>query len=334
MKSTTMPTHSPDYSDDDMDFDEEYFTSTYRPLSNLPTPPPSSRQSQADLSPRSLLEDGGLLDSAFLGPAIHLANLIPPAASLTTPSVPLVHELLVRADLPMDVIALAVCILDSLGSKFALNWRLLCPLAQRDPVTSSPTSKRHSMQAIPTTPQQLHIDLVRPEVIVLGALMIAFKFLVDCQEPTRYYRTAWGKDMWTSDQINVTERCIMENLGYRILPLWDPVLIADARGDMERAARHATVSLASASASASASHPRNGDVHKRAVSSATESLSRHALPLSPAETPVLETSPAGSRAGFVVATAGADGTFGGLDAVDKLSLPPHTTNTTLAPVAG
>ncbi|KAL1840698.1 hypothetical protein VTJ49DRAFT_193 [Mycothermus thermophilus] len=328
MKSATVATHSPDYSDDDMDFDEEYFFRTYRPLSNLPTPPPSSRQSQADLSPRSLLEDGGLLDSALLGPAIHLTNLIPPAASLTTPSVPLVHELLVRADLPMDVIALAVCILDSLSSKFSLNWRLLCPLAQRDPVTSSPTSKRHSMQAIPTTPQQLHIDSVRPEVIVLGGLMIAFKFLVDCQEPTRYYRTAWGKDMWTSDQINVTERCIMENLGYRILPLWDPVLIADARRDMERAARQATVS------SASASHPRNGEAHKRAVSSANEALSRRALPLTPAETPVLENSPTGSRGGLVVATPEADGTFGGLDTADKLSLPPQATNTALAPVAG
>jgi hypothetical protein len=67
MKSATMATHSPDYSDDDMDFDEEYFTRTYQPLSNLPTPPPSSRQSQPGQCPRGLLEDGGLLDSALLG---------------------------------------------------------------------------------------------------------------------------------------------------------------------------------------------------------------------------------------------------------------------------
>lgn len=54
-----------DYSDDD--FDDEYFSQTYRPLSNLPTPPPSSRESTAAQSPRSLLEDGGLLDSELLG---------------------------------------------------------------------------------------------------------------------------------------------------------------------------------------------------------------------------------------------------------------------------
>lgn len=67
MKSANMATHSPDYSDDEFDFDDEYFSRTYQPLSNLPTPPPSSRESSAGQSPRALLEDGGLLDSALLG---------------------------------------------------------------------------------------------------------------------------------------------------------------------------------------------------------------------------------------------------------------------------
>jgi hypothetical protein len=67
MKSAAMATHSPDYSDDEFDFDEEYFSRTYQPLSNLPTPPPSSRESLASQRPRALLEDGGLLDSALLG---------------------------------------------------------------------------------------------------------------------------------------------------------------------------------------------------------------------------------------------------------------------------
>jgi hypothetical protein len=68
MKSATMAaTHSPDYSDDEFDFDEEYFSRTYQPLSNLPTPPPSSRESMVGQSPRALLEDGGLLNSALLG---------------------------------------------------------------------------------------------------------------------------------------------------------------------------------------------------------------------------------------------------------------------------
>lgn len=38
---------SPRGSDDLDDFDFEYFSRTYKPLSNLPTPPPSSRNSFA-----------------------------------------------------------------------------------------------------------------------------------------------------------------------------------------------------------------------------------------------------------------------------------------------
>ncbi|KAL2128161.1 hypothetical protein VTI74DRAFT_9565 [Chaetomium olivicolor] len=279
MRSTAMATRSPEYSDDEFDFDEEYFSRTYQPLSNLPTPPPSSRESLASQSPPALLEDGGLLDSALLGPAVHLVNLIPPAASLTVPSVPLVHEMLVRSGLPMDAIALAVCILDSLNSKFSLNWRLLCPLATNE------ISKRHTIQAPLVSATQLHIDSVHPEVIVLAALIIATKFLEDCQEPTHYYRAAWGKNMWTCDQINVTERCIMESLRYRILPLWDPVLINDAIEDMQRAARQAVIIPP---------RPRNGDAHKRSASSGV-ALSSHSFPLTPAETPVSENGPVVSR---------------------------------------
>ena len=345
-----MATHSPDYSDDEFDFDEEYFSRTYQPLSNLPTPPPSSRESLAGQSPRALLEDGGLLDSALLGtsplrssqlrramsgllthvpatgPAIHLVNLIPPSASLAVPSVPLVHEMLVRANLPTDSIALAVCILDSLSSKFALNWRLLCPLAQREPASGS--AKRHTIQARPQGATQLHIDSVRPELIVLAALVIAVKFLVDCHEPTHYYRTAWGRDLWTSEQINLTERCVMENLGYRILPLWDAALIADAVRDMQRAARQAAV-LATPSLL-----PRNGDAHKRSVSSAV-ALSGPALPLTPADTPLSEDGPAPRpyRAAVEAAFGGGGHGAGGMDS-SMLQLPPRMKRKATSPAAG
>jgi len=266
--------YQPDYDDeDDFDFDEEYFMRTYRPLSNLPTPPPSSRNSSATYSPKTLLEDGGLLDSALLGPAVHLVNLVPPAASLTVPSVHLVHEMLVRADLPLDTIALAVCILDSLNSRFSLNWRLMCPLARWEVPTDH--AKRHTIPASPIGLNQLHIDCVKPEVIVLASLIIAVKFLVDLQEPTQYYRTAWGKDMWTCEQINVTERCIMESLDYRILPLWDPRLIGDALCDMERAGKQAIFP----------SPAMNDDRHKRSMSSGMAVLGL-GLQLTPTETPV------------------------------------------------
>lgn len=156
---------------------------------------------------------------------MHLVNLIPPKASLATPSVPTVHEILTRANLPSETIALAVCILDSLNAKFSLNWRQCCPLARLGgdgPANAPP-----------------HIDAVRPEVIVLAALIIAVKFLEDCQEPTHHYASSWGNDLWSCEQINLTERCIMESLGYRIMPLWDRELIKDALADMERAGRQA-----------------------------------------------------------------------------------------------
>jgi hypothetical protein len=236
--------------------------------------------------------------------------------------------MLVRADLPTDIIALAVCILDSLSSKFSLNWRLLCPLAQREPTTTNETTKRHTIQfqASPASTTQLHIDLVNPEVIVLAALVIAFKFVVDCQEPTRYYREAWGRNMWTSEQINVTERCVMENLGCRILPLWDPVLIADATRDMQRAARQA------AFPSLSSSQPRNGEAHKRSASSAV-ALSGCALPLTPAETPTSENGPAISPVREAAGAAFEGEDLGSVDS-SMLQLPPRTKRKASSPVAG
>lgn len=57
-----------DMSDDEFDFDEEYFMRTYKPLSNLPTPPPSSQNSSAALSPMLLeMQDGEMRDPAFFG---------------------------------------------------------------------------------------------------------------------------------------------------------------------------------------------------------------------------------------------------------------------------
>lgn len=43
--------------DDDFEFDDAYFRQFYKPLSNLPTPPPSSRNSSATQSPRFVAED-------------------------------------------------------------------------------------------------------------------------------------------------------------------------------------------------------------------------------------------------------------------------------------
>ncbi|EXM31704.1 hypothetical protein RAB80_008238 [Fusarium oxysporum f. sp. vasinfectum] len=213
---------------------EGYFA--YRPLSNLPTPPPSSRNSSAAQSPRTTLDDGEPLMPRFRGPAIHLVNLIPSSASLATASVPLVQAILSRANLPIETVALAVCILDSLDSRFARRWRLSCPLLSG---YFSSTSKRHTLPPTPIMPQrqQLHIDSVNPELIILAALVIAVKFMEDPQEASQYYCKAWGRGMWSPEQLNTTERCIMENLNYRIMPLCDEDCLTDAMVDMQYAAQ-------------------------------------------------------------------------------------------------
>lgn len=149
-----------------------------------------------------------------------------------TPSFTIVQEMLVRADLPMDVIALAVCILDSLTWKFSRSWRAAFPLTP----TSTDNNNNNTDEPEPPNPPQ-HIDSVFPEVIILGALVIASKFTEDVQESTRYFSTAWGRGVWTCEQINFTERCIMESLGYHIMPLWSTRHIKQARHDIEMARR-------------------------------------------------------------------------------------------------
>lgn len=157
--------------------------------------------------------------------------MLPPGASFITPSIPAVQQMLAQAGLPMDTIALAVCILDSLDSKFSRNWRLSFPFHRQ----GQPASKRHTLPSAPGQPT--HIDSVFPEIIILAALTIADKFVEDVQSPMPYLGSMFGNPTWTCEQVNFTERCIMESLGYRILPLWEPALIKQARHDIEMARR-------------------------------------------------------------------------------------------------
>ncbi|KAI9639950.1 hypothetical protein NHQ30_011680 [Ciborinia camelliae] len=215
-------------------FDSDFFEQTYVPLSNLPTPPLSSHSydTTAAQSPISLFSSDEILYPEFLGPAIHLTNLIPSSTSLTNPSTQLVHALLSRADLPIEILALAVCILDSLNSRFARSWRLSYPL-------ESPEDQLLEQYNFPSqqAAEEQHIDSTHPEVIILAALILATKFIDDQQGTTLYYAQKWAKGLWSCDQINFTQRCIMENLGYRLLPLWSHDIIEEAKNDMARAAK-------------------------------------------------------------------------------------------------
>jgi hypothetical protein len=90
-----------------------------------------------------------------------------------------------------------------------------------------------------------HIDSIHPEITVLSALILAVKFLDDVQQVTREYASDWGRNLWSCDQINFTQRCILENLGYRLLPLWEESIILEALEDMERAARQPSAEIGS-----------------------------------------------------------------------------------------
>lgn len=60
--------HNKSFSQSDgFEFDEACFRKFYRPLSNLPTPPPSSRNSSATQSPRILADDVPSRNDELLG---------------------------------------------------------------------------------------------------------------------------------------------------------------------------------------------------------------------------------------------------------------------------
>jgi len=202
--------------------------------------------------------------------------MLPPAASLATPSVPHVQAILSRAKLPWDTIALAVCVLDSLDNKFSRHWRLSCPLAGVDVAPGS--GKRHTLPAPPRVVEQLHIDSVCPEIIIVTALMIAVKFTEDHVEPTQYFAREWGRRMWTAEQLNVTERCIMESLDYRIMPLMRRDIIQDALADMRRAGVNAERQQRATEVS------RDGPPHLRSMSTGV-AVTGLGLQLTPMDTP-------------------------------------------------
>ncbi|PSS00637.1 hypothetical protein BD289DRAFT_360898 [Coniella lustricola] len=275
---------SRDVDDDDYDFDFAYFAGTYKPLSNLPTPPPSCRNSVT--SSPVLGEWDENVDLDLLGPAVHLVNLHPPSASILSPSISLVQTILRRAALPLETIALAVCILDSLDSKFSRKWRVTLPLA------TPALSKRHTISSAAAS-LITHIDSVSPELVILSALVIAFKFTDDCQEPTQYYASDWGKGLWTCDQINATERCIMEHLGYRILPLCESEILESAIEDMQRAGQMALREREALRARAVVSKIDIG--HSRSISvparpGAGEAVIGLGFTLTPLDTPTEEVS--------------------------------------------
>lgn len=90
-----------------------------------------------------------------IGPAHYLSELIPKSASASAPSIPILRSMLHRANLRVEIIALAGIILDTLSSQFVRKWRT--------------ELSRYSLWE----------DGGRCEVLALCALGISMKFLDD-----------------------------------------------------------------------------------------------------------------------------------------------------------
>jgi hypothetical protein len=92
--------HNKSYShvDDDFEFDESYFRKFYKPLSNLPTPPPSSRNSSATQSPRMVAEDTEI-DASLLGTSY---TTVEPPISCPTGNWKLIETFLYSPGSPPD----------------------------------------------------------------------------------------------------------------------------------------------------------------------------------------------------------------------------------------
>ncbi|KAH8804704.1 hypothetical protein F5884DRAFT_859321 [Xylogone sp. PMI_703] len=260
MDFSAPPSLLSDTSDDESLFGDAYFYNTYVPLSNLPTPPlgKASSVSKPPAPRYALTYENEYLEKEYLGAAILLTNLIPLSSSPSTPSLPLVHAILTRADLPSETIALAICILDSLTCKFGRTWRRNCPLPKSSSASGKsalpgsrganrPQDSKPSQERAPSSsncgsksqpqdgPQQQHIDSVKPEIIALCAIILAVKYVDDTPITTLDYATEWGRGMWTCEQINFTEWTLFENLKFQVLALYDEKILKECMMDMERA---------------------------------------------------------------------------------------------------
>ncbi|KAI9718604.1 MAG: hypothetical protein M1812_004055 [Candelaria pacifica] len=199
----------------------------YVPLSNLPTPPLSAYDWPRDEAYLDLEKDS--CGAHLAGPATHLSRLIPSAACLHDPSVLNIHSYLRQAKLPIETIALAACVLDSLSTRFAQLWRRECPTDVPDPPHD------HNLLRIPTsTPCCQPYAYIEPEVIVLAALSLAVACLDDRHVSTRYWAQSIAKGNFTCGQINTTRRCILLDLNHQIQPLCSAQLIEETIEDMEQ----------------------------------------------------------------------------------------------------
>ncbi|TGZ78536.1 hypothetical protein EX30DRAFT_135060 [Ascodesmis nigricans] len=223
---------TPDDTDDEFELSLEEFEKCYVPLSNLPTPPWSSESSSVEARDMGGADDNELLDPLFYGPAKYLATMSPRNASRETPSVRRLQGYLQRANLKMEAMALAGCILDCLSGRFVRQWRAECSDA-------------------------LEMETDSPEaggiLIVVAALCVAMKFLEDSSYTTRFWALAVCDDLFSPTVLAKTERLVLADLNYCLVGISAPAMLRYSIDEIERYAALLDAPVVSASASSTSS---------------------------------------------------------------------------------
>jgi hypothetical protein len=140
--------------------------------------------------------------------ATHLAKLIPYNASTQPASIATISGFLLRAKLPIEVLAFTACILDALSHRFAASWR-----ASNLPSASTP------FKYIPPIIGSRPLGPVRSEVIVLAALSLAHGWLEDRPRSNSYWACVAGASKFTSEQVEMARRCILQDVDYGLFKI-------------------------------------------------------------------------------------------------------------------
>ncbi|KAF2842597.1 hypothetical protein M501DRAFT_1012002 [Patellaria atrata CBS 101060] len=227
--------------------EEEDYMATFVPLSSLPTPPSASKQTREEKMSEDIdMEDVSMIDLA--GPATHLANLVPSGVCPSGPSPTVIYTYLTRSELPLQTIALASCVLDSLSRRFPRNWREAMTEASQPPPGAQdiPSLSIASLKDL----SGLTVPLPKAQLVVLAALSIASSYLDDVSSPTDYW--CWlARDKFSARQINSTIRCMLIDIDY-CLHTFTPDMIEEYKADMRRAGGYVSESLASVSSAVAA----------------------------------------------------------------------------------
>ncbi len=155
------------------------------------------------------------------GAAIHLVNQLPPSVCAGPPSVTLIHGWLARAELPLVIVACAASIISALSSRFPKEWQRQYLGRWVGPIdTWNGVGRVRGWKA-----DQWCTSAYHGEVIVLAALSIATAYLDDKDRHPSHWSFTVGRGVFDNKQLNITVRCILNDLDHRLGHLCRPASI-------------------------------------------------------------------------------------------------------------